>query len=226
MGTPMREEDLIRMNKVIRHRLRNSASGLKASITFLSKELAGRLNARELEYFPLIQQECDAITAVTNRMQLLFEPVRPSPAFPLDEIIETAVQSVRGEFPTTAFLREGAPADKWLAPQRDVFLIPLSELLRNAAEAAPGREVGIRLTDDDTQCVIRVTDSGPGFTAPEDPFLPFFTTKTRHLGVGLCIARNYAEYLGGSITCAREAEQTTVTLTFPACPNLSTASNG
>ncbi|MDD2236602.1 MAG: HAMP domain-containing sensor histidine kinase [Kiritimatiellae bacterium] len=219
MVMQMQEEDLIRMNKVLRHRLRNSASGLKASMTFLAKELAGRMTPRELEYFPLIQQACDTITALTNRMQLFFAPVHPSPTLPLSEVLEAAIQAIRDEFPTTEFaLDSDIPADRTI-PEKDVLYIPLCEVLRNAAEAAPGRDVLIQSRLTPEEFTVRIADSGAGFSASDDPFLPFFTTKTRHLGLGLCIARKYVERLQGTIACTRDGEQSVVTITFPACPD-------
>lgn len=217
MPMHMQEEDLIRMNKVLRHRLRNSASGLKASITFLAKELAGRLAPRELEYFPLIQQECDAITAITNRMQLMFDPVRLSSALPMTEIMESVSRIMHEEFPTTAFFLENEAGEGPMVSEKDALFIPLCEVLRNAAEAAPGEAVRIHIQAPAAGALtITVSDSGSGFSASDDPFLPFLTTKTRHLGLGLTIARKYMEYIGGTITYTREGDRTDVTLAFPA----------
>ena len=212
----MQEEDLIRMNKVLRHRLRNSASGLKASITFLSKELSGRMQPQELEYFPLIQQECDAITAVTNRMQLLFDSVRPSPEIPLEEVLSAALAVVRAEFPTTAFDVDGAVTSACIA-ERDGLLIPLIDVLRNAAEAAPGGDVRVALETTPEGLTVCVRDGGPGFAGVEDPFLPFLTTKTRHLGLGLSIARKVAGRLGGTVAGKNDGGAV-VTLFYPLNP--------
>lgn len=216
MAMEMREEDLIRMNKVLRHRLRNSASGLKASMTFLAKELAGRMTPRELEYFPLIQHECDAITAVTNRMQLLFDPVAPSPALPVKEILDRAVQSVRADFPTTLFEQEGAVSAEMMVAEKDTLYIPLCELLRNAAEVVSGGRVLIRVDAAPGEITVTVADSGGAHSEEgEDPFRPFFTTKTRHLGLGLCIARKYAEHGGGAVSLLRDAEKVVSVIHLP-----------
>ncbi len=215
MDMQMREEDLIRMNKVLRHRLRNSASGLKASMTFLAKELAGRMTPHELEYFPLIQAECDTITALTNRMQLFFDPVSSSPPMPVSEILAATIRTIQEEFPTQAFLMENEmPLDQRIS-EKDALYIPLCELLRNAAEAASGRDVLIQSRLVSEGFTVRITDSGAGFSAPDDLFAPFFTTKTRHLGLGLPIARKYAEHHGGTVSLLREEDRTGAAILLP-----------
>lgn len=84
------------------------------------------------------------------------------------------------------------------------------QLLENALEAVRGREdAAITATtfagEAGVELVLR--DNGPG-VAPDEReriFVPFFTTRPEHLGLGLFLARKMAGDLGGEITCLEGA---------------------
>lgn len=101
----------------------------------------------------------------------------------------------------------------------------VGSLLANAMEAisGDGRSRGeIALTGEATDggkgLRITVADDGPGMTRDqlERAFRPFYTTKTKGLGVGLPLAKRIIERFGGSITIdSQPARGTTVVLQFP-----------
>jgi C4-dicarboxylate-specific signal transduction histidine kinase len=51
---------------------------------------------------------------------------------------------------------------------------------------------------------IAIRDNGPGLTAEQKPriFDPFYTTKTRHTGLGMTLAGQIAEVHGGVLALA------------------------
>jgi len=211
----MTESDLVRMNNVLRHRLRNSASGLKASVTFLSKELSNTLSPSQMEYFPLILSECDAITHVTNRMQLLFDPVKPGQDSMFGTLVEQSLATVHAAFPTTSVVEDILPVlEQVVIGKSECLLIPLNELLVNAVEAGLAESITLTASLHDGMLSVAVRNKPPqyGYVDAEageqaDPFLPFYTTKTRHLGLGLSIARKYAEEVRGEVTLERSSEE-------------------
>jgi signal transduction histidine kinase len=82
-------------------------------------------------------------------------------------------------------------------------------LLLNAAQAMGGRgtitlTTGIRATGAaaEPHLEIQMTDTGPGIPAHQlgEVFTPFFTTKSRGIGLGLSISRRIIEDHGGRIT--------------------------
>lgn len=75
-------------------------------------------------------------------------------------------------------------------------------LVMNAIQAMPeGGRLTVALENDQGMVRLRVGDTGPGI--PEETmknlFTPFFTTKSRGLGLGLCISKSVAEEHGGQI---------------------------
>lgn len=202
----MNEQDLLQMSRVLRHRLRNLASGIKSSVTFLSRELEGRLMPEDREYFPLILGECDALTDITSRMSLLFDDPPKGNAMSLGDVIRELAANLHEKF-ATGELSVGcdATAFKLRVKSDQMMAIPVRELVVNAIEAAPAKPVALFCAVEGGALQIKVRDQGSG--APpgdwEEWFRPFRTTKPRHLGIGLSIASRFAGSLGGAIKASR-----------------------
>ena len=83
---------------------------------------------------------------------------------------------------------------------RQVFL----NLAQNAFQAMPnGGVLGVEVGQDGERVKIAIADSGPGVPEAEQEliFLPFVSTKTDGLGLGLPIVRRIVEAHGGSVSC-------------------------
>ena len=87
-----------------------------------------------------------------------------------------------------------------IAAAADAVSDIVSNLLVNALEATPrGGQVHVSAEANDSTCVVRVQDDGPGIAsgAREKMLQPFFTTKAQGTGLGLAIvARRVAEFGG------------------------------
>ncbi|OGV47484.1 MAG: hypothetical protein A2X46_14270 [Lentisphaerae bacterium GWF2_57_35] len=203
----MSEEDLTRMNRVLRHRLRNLASGIKSTVAYLSQELAGRLAPQELEYFPLVLNECDALSDLTSRMSLLFDELPPGSDMMAGDWLQELSVRFHDRFPTSLLAVEAAAEFQAVALSSPAWLSAAAmELLTNAAEAAPAKLVRLKGLVDGGDAVLRLQDSGPGIREEElaQCFKPFYTTKVRHLGIGLGIAGRWAGRLKGQLKAERQ----------------------
>ena len=85
----------------------------------------------------------------------------------------------------------------------------LSHLVRNALEAmGSGGKLTMRARRDDARLRIEVIDSGPGVEPgmEERIFEPFYSTKSRHAGLGLAIVREIASQYQGRIVLERGSQ--------------------
>lgn len=103
----------------------------------------------------------------------------------------------------------------------------MSNLLRNALQAIDGYHDGkieVQASISNKQPFITITDNGCGI-APgkiESIFQPFYTTKEKGSGIGLCLCRQIMLLHQGELTVesAPEKRITTFTMTFPATQSL------
>jgi signal transduction histidine kinase len=191
----MNDNELQGMSQILRHRLRGIAAGIRGALGLIEEEGASRLPPELLEYFPLMSRECDALQEVANRLTLYFDEPPPTEPTSADVVTLRAVGALSGSYPTVDVRTKGGCGERvngWME-------LALKELLVNACEAAPNGSVEIRLRADKGSAIWTVSDYGPGGGSggAADPFVPFRTTKPRHLGLGLPIARKLSERAGG-----------------------------
>jgi signal transduction histidine kinase len=129
-------------------------------------------------------------------------------------------QSVMPAPPDVTVNREDADGPPHVRADRDQLRQVLLNLLSNAYEAMPeGGVVTITTTESDGRVRIAVADTGMGMDdeTRAQIFEPFFTQKTRGIGLGLSVTKRIVETHQGTIAIVSEpGGGTTFTVDLPA----------
>jgi len=142
----------------------------------------------------------------------------------LDELIEDVIENERlaADPELVQFVTEVPPGTLAQLDQEQIHRV-IGNLVRNARQAieASGRpgEIRVRVSAENGDCVIRVSDTGPGLPEKlqQDLFKPFHSTS-RHggSGLGLAIAAELVRGHGGRLELVRTSpEGTEFALRFP-----------
>lgn len=208
------QDDLLRMSHVLRHRLRNIAAGISGAVNLIATDAGERLPPDLREYFPLVLKECHSLSEVAKRLGLLWEPESNLRYVTADELTSRLFVMASSQFPNVDLHIQGAATGS--VPS--LIEVPLRELIINACEAVPYGSVNVEMSQAESHVNWYVSDTGDGIpdTDRDQIFLPFFTTRTRHLGLGLALARKHAEQVGGTCQlCTAESSGCTMQLICP-----------
>jgi signal transduction histidine kinase len=228
-----RLSSLGRLSTVIAHEVRNPLMIIRASLSSLRGE---RVSARDVrEAVADIDEETQRINRIVTEVLDFAKPIR-------FDFAETSVNDVCRASVTAAWAGE-APDDVRLDLDPDIppfvtdaerLRTVLVNLLANARHAVQAVAVdrprgGVSLIDEpsvilrterhDSRVVISVADRGAGISPEDLPhvFDPYYTTRRSGTGLGLPIAKNIVEGLGGTIAVtSRLTAGTTVQIDLPA----------
>ena len=175
---------------------------------------------RQQELSPAVREALegmrDEVTRISHTVRQLmdFARTRPLQRRPSDigEIVDSAVHRARDDVASG-----NAQIDLNNALQGDQLLVDpprieeaLSNLLRNAVQAAPSGRVRVSAQREGDEYHITVEDDGPGIPQTERArlFEPFHTTKPvgSGTGLGLAVAHGIARSHGGSLQLQEPGE--------------------
>lgn len=204
----------------VRHDVRNRIASVRNLAFFVRRKLSGeeirerdpRVNEFLLKIESEVQRTDEVIEAWTGRVQ----GVR----FPELEIVRAA-NGVRlavecARLPDAVKL-ETSITDETLLIEGDdhTLAVAVRCLLENAAEAVGSGEVRLSMNRELDNCVIVVSDGGPGISDPAKCLERFVSSKPGHLGLGLCMARRIAARSGGDLILGTPAKGAEVSLRIP-----------
>lgn len=228
----VREEKLVVLAQLaanVGNELRNPLGVMKNAVFFLQNVLpVTDENENVREYFDILKKEIENAERTISDFVDFFRARAPRPkVIALRDIMGKSIEqseipdavSVQVAFPETL-----PPVNVDPAQMRQVF----QNLITNAAQAMPGggalrigakTVAGCQAKPGGGFVEISIADGGTGI-APEHRgkiFQPLFTTKSRGVGLGLAICKNFVEVNGGRIEVASElGHGTTFTVTLPA----------
>lgn len=218
-----------RLSTVIAHEIRNPLMIIKASLRTIRREHVTAEDAREAAAD--IDEEVVRLNRVVNDVLDFARPIRV-------ELAPTNLRALCAECAAATTVDGHGPGVRVIADESltsvmtdfDRLRTVLINLLVNARDAvlARGGGNGSAAAAPDIelrahrgrggQVVIVVSDRGGGIAAEDLPrvFDPYFTTKRTGTGLGLAVAKNIIESLGGTITVdSRPGDGTHICLELP-----------
>lgn len=201
-----------RMAAQMAHDIKNPLASIRGAAQFLQGEReAGRSIDGQAEYLQLLVEQVDRMSNLVDQYQRIG---RAKPQLQKVDLNDAAREALK--FATAA----GGTLDVQLAdalPQceadKELLVIALENVLRNALEAAPGKPLHVTTAATSEGPSITVRDEGPGMDprTKERALEGFFTTKSQGSGLGLAFVRRVVEAHRGKLTLdSREGQGTTV----------------
>jgi signal transduction histidine kinase len=203
MSQKERLTSLGRLSTVIAHEVRNPLMIIKAALHTLRNEQAAQSVVHEA--IADIDEEVARLNRIVNEVLDFARPIH-------FELASVDVNTLCRESAAAATVSAAGadvrldldPSLGTMTTDADRLRMALVNLIVNARHALNGHAGGVTLTSraDGDRVRIVVADAGPGI-APADIghiFDPYFTTKRGGTGLGLPIAKNIVEGLGGTIT--------------------------
>jgi signal transduction histidine kinase len=206
-----RLSSLGRMSTIIAHEIRNPLMIIKGALRQLTR--AGATPADVSEAAADIDGEIERLNRVVHEVLDFARPIRfdrsPTDINALCQSAVSAVTAAEPEPPVSAQLAVDLPTLETDGEKLRTVLVNLlanarqAVLARNGSEPPAGPPVTVATTRlRDGRVAVSIVDRGLGIS-PENLsriFDPYFTTRRAGTGLGLPIAKNIIEGLGGTIT--------------------------
>lgn len=208
-----RLSSLGRLSTVIAHEVRNPLMIIKGALRQLRREGATQEDVGEAAAD--IDGEIERLNRVVNEVLDFARPIRFDRApTDINAVCRDAVTAVTAAEPHPPVVADLDPLLPTLDTDEERLRTVLVNLLTNARQAvaapsdgvvpgrAPVRLATRRLSDE--RIAVSIADTGPGIAPEHLPkiFDPYFTTRRTGTGLGLPIAKNIVEGLGGTISVA------------------------
>jgi signal transduction histidine kinase len=206
-----RLSSLGRMSTIIAHEIRNPLMIIKGALRQLTRPDASREDVRDAASD--INGEIERLNRVVNEVLDFAKPIHfdrsTTDINALCRAAISAVMAAESEPPVVAQLDTAVPALETDGEKLRTVLINLltnarqAVLARNGSQPPPGPLVTIataRLSG--RRVAVSISDRGMGITSDNLSriFDPYFTTRRAGTGLGLPIAKNIVEGLGGTIS--------------------------
>lgn len=178
---------------------------------------------------PEILKELDVIDQTSQRVSGILKALRmyakdfgnDITVNSVNEIVDDAMTLMKGKFTAQKINLEYDRGDdvRALMNKNQISQVVL-DLLNNAVEAmeeTSGKDLTVKLSSDEKNVHLIVTDSGKGIREEDGDkvFEPFFSTKSRHFGVGLSNARNFMNQHKGQIEIVHLKNPTQFKMSIP-----------
>jgi two-component system sensor histidine kinase HydH len=190
---------------VIAHEVRNPLMIIKSALHSLRQP--GVAPAVVNEAIADIDEEVVRLNRIVNEVLDFARPIRfeLSPV-DINALCRESAGAALASGPGAAITLDLEPGPATMTSDPERLRIALVNLLVNARHAVKGSAGQVSMTSRSSTVSVRiiVADEGTGIAAPDlaKVFDPYFTTKRGGTGLGLPIAKNIVEGLGGTVAVA------------------------
>ncbi len=205
----------------VAHEIRNPLSSIKGFATYFKERYQD--TPQDQQTADIMIAEVDRVNRVVGQLLEFAKPVSVSPKPTLlKELIDNSVRLIekqaRDQNITVETLNSADVNEATIDPDRITQV--LLNLYLNAIDAMEaGGQLDVELSQrEDNRIEIKVSDTGCGIPGEDLSriFDPYFTSKSSGTGLGLTIAHNIMEAMGGNITAeTRPGQGTTFRITIP-----------
>jgi signal transduction histidine kinase len=206
----------------VAHEVRNPLAGLLLYAMHLKSKVGDKLPESELTLVDKIIETINHLTKTVEQVTEFARPVRLARrSLDLNLIVRDVLQLARPQLAaerieTKLSLKEaGAVALLDESSMRAVLM----NLVLNAVQAMPGGgRLSVVTIAEDASVQVRITDTGTGMNSEQlkKVFEPFYTTRSKGLGLGMTYARKVVEQHQGTIRIeSQPGAGTTVEIVMP-----------
>jgi len=207
------------------HELKNCLVSIKTFAQLLPERYADK-QFRE-DFYLVVNKEVDRLNRVVENLLFFAQPLKlDHTSCSIDDIIQDTLDELEKEEMLEGInvQRDFKHGSSLVNIDRESMGLVLRHLIYNSIQAMPkGGEIKISTNSNDTEAghafEIKISDQGVGI--PENVhgkiWEPFFTTKTRGIGLGLTIVRKIIEAHNGTIAIISHvnSQGTEVTVRLP-----------
>ncbi|MDH7477476.1 MAG: PAS domain S-box protein [Candidatus Bathyarchaeota archaeon] len=202
---------------MVGHDLRNPLTGIKGAVYYLKNKLGPSVDKNVSGMLRLIEENVEYANKIISDLMEYSREIKL-------ELNETTPKAIVTETLSTMEIPEGiqfldlTQDNPKIKVDIDKMKRVLGNIIRNAVDAMPkGGKITITSKESNGNLEIAFTDTGTGIPKDvlEKIWMPFFTTKSKGMGLGLPICKRLVEAHGGKISIENKVgEGTTVTVTI------------
>ena len=210
----------------VAHEIRNPLSSIKGFATYFKERYPDA--PQDQKTANIMIAEVDRLNRVVGQLLEFARPVPVSPkSTSLQELVDDSVRLIEQkakEKQITVKTLNSVKVDKAVIDPDRINQVLLNLYLNAIESMESGGELGVELSADEEnhRIEIRVSDTGCGIPGEHLSriFDPYFTTKSTGTGLGLAVAHNIMEAMGGKIKISSQpGKGTTFCITIPISDN-------
>ena len=210
----------------VAHEIRNPLSSIKGFATYFKERYPDA--PQDQKTANIMIAEVDRLNRVVGQLLEFARPVPVSPkSTSLQKLVDDSVRLIEQkakEKKITVKTLNSVKVDKAVIDPDRINQVLLNLYLNAIESMESGGELGVELSADEEnhRIEIRVSDTGCGIPGEHLSriFDPYFTTKSTGTGLGLAVAHNIMEAMGGKIKISSQpGKGTTFCITIPISDN-------